>query len=58
MGSKYTATVKWYTLYNGKILLVFENFMNGASRSQVYKTKAAAKAAETRFYNILARIYG
>lgn len=57
MESKYTATVKWYTLYNGKILLVFENFMSGASRSQVYKTKAAAKAAETKFFKRMNKIY-
>ena len=57
MKKHYTASVKWNYLYNGKILLTFDNFVSDYSESRIYKTKAAAKAAETKFYNRMNKIY-
>ena len=51
------ASVFWYYV-GGKVVLHFVNHATGADKYGTYKTQAAAKAAETKFYNRVARVYG
>lgn len=48
---------KWNDNYNG-ITLTFINCVTGVVGVRTYKTAAAAKAAETKFHNIMSSLYG
>lgn len=52
-----TGRVIWYYAA-GAFMLRFVDAVTGASYVRSYKTQAAAKAAETRYYNRLTSLYG
>ena len=44
------AIVRWNYIGGGRIRLDFENCITGWKESREYKSRAAAKAAETKFF--------
>lgn len=51
------ATFEYKNIPGGGVLLIFTNEKTGETHSRPYKTKAAAKAQETRITKRLIRIY-
>ena len=52
-----TASVEWRHYGDGSVDLRFRVTAAGAEETRHYKTAAAAKGAETRFYNRLYQIF-
>lgn len=54
---KTIATIHWNYIGGGRIRLDFENNITGVTVSREYKNRAAAKAAETKYFKKVARMY-
>lgn len=55
---KKVCEVQWMHHRDGRVTLVFKNCITGEEDVRTYKTASAAKGAETRFSNRMARVYG
>ena len=49
--------VDWHYHADGRVTLSFHNYLTDVHEDRTYKTRSAARAAETKFQNRVNRIY-